>query len=241
MTAPSKTANPAAPVPAAPAFRCDFCRRPFRSESRWISHLCEKKRRALQREERFVNLGFHAYQRFWAKRMNPRHKPGWEAFDKSSLYGAFTRFGRYILDNDLINPAGFVDFLLRAEVKLDHWCQPTYYQSYMREMTKLEPPWEAMERTILLLKHWEIETRQPWFDFFRKVATPQAVLWIITGRLSPWILFTAGSAGQLFTRFGPEQRSRVDAVIDEAFWRIKMERHKTEVAEIVATLLQYQL
>jgi hypothetical protein len=235
MTTPAKAATPAAP------FRCDFCRLPFRSERRWLNHLCEKKRRALQREERFVNLGFHAYQRFWAKRMNPKHKPGWAAFDTSSLYGAFVRFGRYILDNDLINPTGFVDFLLRAEVKLDHWCQPGFYQSYMREMTKLEPPLEAMERTILLMQQWAIASQRPWFDFFRAVAPPQAVLWIITGRLSPWILLTAASAADLFARLTAEQESRVFAVIDLDFWRLKMERHTADVADIVASLRQYGL
>lgn len=239
MTSTGQPAVPAEPAPA--AFHCDFCRRPFRSERRWLSHLCEKKRRALQREERFVNLGFHAYQRFWAKRMNPKHKQGWDAFDNSSLYGAFVRFGRYILDTDLINPAAFVDFLLRAEIKLDRWCQPTYYQIYMREMTKLEPPWEAMERTILLLQHWAMQTQQPWYDFFRTVAPAQAVLWIITGRLSPWILFTAASADDLFARLSPEQQSRVAEVIDERFWRIKLDHHQATVTEIAATLTRYNL
>ena len=237
---PAPVPNPA-PAAAKPGFACDFCHRVLPSEKRLFAHLCRAKKRALQRDERFVTIGFQAYLRFWERRMTPKRRPGWDDFDASSLYMGFIRFGRYVLAINAINPPGFVEFLLKAEVGLDKWCHGSYYQAYIREMTKLESPWEALERNILLMQQWAADQQMHWTDFFRAVATPQAVLWILSGRISPWLLCTAETAHELFKRLTPEQEAAVAAVIDEGFWQRKMERHADAVTEIIATLAEYRI
>ena len=216
--------------------QCECCKRSFKSERVFLNHLCEPKRRILQRQERAVTLGLHAFQHFWTKRQSPRHIPTWEDFEKSSLYLGFVRFGRHILAINAINPVGFVDFLLRGEVGIDDWCKQSIYDTYIRELTKLETPMEAIERNIMLLEQWGMHNNEHWSDFFRKVAPSQAVLWILSGRISPLLIFTASSVNELFSRLTGEQIKMIECIIDEKFWEIKMSRHKDEVDAIIKEL-----
>jgi len=201
-----------------------------------MNHLCEAKRRVMQRSERHVELGFAAFRRFWERRQNPRHMPDWPKFEANSLYIVFVKFGRHILNMQVINPLGFVDFLLRAEVAIDHWCDSDKYQSYIREMIKNETPLEALERSLVLMESWGEKNQENWTDFFRKISPSLAVLWILSGRISPLILLTAPSAPALLNRLDSGQMAKINAVIDERFWEIKMSRHKEQIDYIVAEL-----
>jgi hypothetical protein len=222
-------------------FHCEYCKVYLTSETRLLNHVCEPKRRVLQRSERQVTLGFHTYQRFWKSKMNPKYAPDWVHFEKSGLYSSFVKFGRHVINLNAINPLGFVDFLLRGEVGIDQWCKDTYYQAYVRELTKLETPLEALQRNMVLMEEWANHNKEHWTDFFRKVAPTQAVLWIMSGRISPWVLLTAPSASILLNKLNEEQTKLVESVIDMRFWEIKMERHALEVQSIVSELNENNL
>lgn len=221
--------------------QCPFCLKVFSTEKYLINHLCESKRRVLQRSERPVTIGFASYRRFWKCRMNPKAIVAWEDFEKSSLYSAFVRFGRYIISNNAINPNGFVDFLIRLEVGIDDWCKSSYYQAYVRELNKSETPIEALQRNMMLMEQWAISENMHWTDFFRKVSPPQAVMWIVSGRLSPWVFLTATSSKELLDRMTDEQLDLINEVIDEKFWEIKLKKYQKDVDTIVAELSEFNV
>jgi hypothetical protein len=219
-----------------PTFICEFCNRNFTSEKRLMNHLCEARRRHLQRDDKPVKLGFMAYERFLKRTM--RKHPTYESFSASSLYGAFIRFGRYLINLNAMNPLGFIDYLILAETPIARWTDNVMYSTYIRELNKNEPPIDAIERNFTLMQQWSTSSGEEWFDFFRKVEPPQAALWIANGRISPWLLFTASSAHALFARFTSEQTAMVENTIDPGFWQLKIERHKEEVNTIRAMLAE---
>lgn len=219
-----------------PTFTCEFCKRDFTTEARLVNHLCEEKRRYLQKDDKPVRMGFMAYERFFKISMG---KPTtYDKFAKSTLYGAFVRFGRYLVDLNAINPMGFTDFLIRSEVPIDRWTGSTLYATYVRELNKNEPPIDAIERNFMLMQQWSVHSGEEWYDFFRKVAPSQAALWIVNGRLSPWLLFTASSAHMLLDRFSEEQTTMMQNTIDTGFWKLKIDRHQAEVNTIRAMLAE---
>jgi len=222
-------------------FRCEFCRRQFTTELRLVNHLCEPKRRHLQRDDKAVQLGFMAYQRFWQRSMRRKKEATYDGFAKSTLYTAFVRFGRHLISLNAINVFSFIDFLLRVNAKIDQWTNPTLYATYIRELTKTEEPIDALERTFMLMHQWADDTAQDWRHFFRQVETPLAVLWITSGRLSPWVLFTASCAHDLFNRLTAEQIKLIDQAIDQNYWRIKLEFHQNNVAMIRTMLAEHDI
>ena len=197
-----------------------------------LAHICEKKRRFMQRDEKPVKMGFSSYQRYFERAMCRKKLPTYEMFARNKLYTAFVRFGRYLMNINAVNPLGFIDFLIKVDAGIDRWEHPDYYETYMRELTKTELPYEALERNMKLMQSWEIDSGEHWTDFFRKVAPSQATLWIRSGRISPWVLLTAPSAEELFARLSPEQDEIVTGLIDVDFWRIKINNHAADVAVI---------
>ena len=217
-------------------FRCDFCKKDFTSEKRLYNHLCEKKRRYQQRDDKTVKLGFMLFQYFCKKKAN-KTVPTLEYFENSSLYSGFVGFSNYLHSIKAINPIGFLDFLLTANIGIDKWKMEKYYQRYVRELSKTEEPYVAMERNILLMQQWSVQTGEQWTEFFRKVAPPQALLWIKSGRLSPWLLFACDeSSSEMLKRMSDEQLSIINDLIDSKYWEIKLSMHEEEV-EYIRTIM----
>lgn len=198
--------------------------------------MCEKKRRHSDRDEKHVRTGFMAFLKFYEFTYRRKKSKTFDEFIDSQFYIAFVCFGRYVRDINAISPSAFVEFLLKNGVPIDKWCNPTVYETYLRELNKRETPDAAFERNLLLMQQWSLETENDWTDFFRKVAPAMATRWITTGRISPWVLFVASSANELMARMSDEQMSIVQGVLDTAFWGEKLETYKDEVARIQAIL-----
>lgn len=218
-------------------FVCQFCRKGFTTESRLLNHLCEPKRRFLQRDDKSVKLAFIAYQRFYERAM--RRETTQAKFEASQFYTAFVRFARYLLDVNAINPTAFVDFLIRVEAPVDKWTQPKYYSRYIQELNKNESLLDAIERSFMVMEHWAVDSDADWHDFFRCLSPAKATLWLISGKISPWLLFTASSAADLFKRLNAEQMAMIEQAIDVTFWRAKLARHQAEVDEIRVMLTEH--
>ena len=58
--------------------------------------MCEKKRRHLQKDERRVQLGLYAFQRFYEKSMSSKKTKTYTEFCDSQYYNAFVKFGSFI-------------------------------------------------------------------------------------------------------------------------------------------------
>lgn len=226
MASKAAAAKGRSPDPARSVHKCSFCQKAFTAERTLFAHICEPKRRYQAREDRHVSLAFKFFQRV---RTSMRMKATWEDFEKSQMYGAFVRFGKYVYDIHAINPMAFVDFLLRINAKIDQWCSPSLYNAYVRELTKVETPMDALSRNILLMQQWAQDTNEHWTDFFRKVSPSLAVTWIISGRVSPWVLFLSSSAQALFDRFTEEQMAMISGAIDPGYWGTKITLNPKDV------------
>lgn len=219
-----------------PEHKCEFCKKTFVRESSFMVHMCERKRRWLWKDEKYIKLGFYAYQKFYTISMRVKKPKTYEDFMDSKYFTSFTKFGRHLQNINAIEPEAFVEFLIKGQVKIEDWTADWAYETWVRELAKKESPEKAIERNILLMEQWSRETGEPWYDFFRRVATPLATKWIRTGRISPWILY-AGVGEQLFDRMSDEQLALVKEWINPIYWQSKIRDHKEEV-DFIKTVLK---
>lgn len=234
-----RPAKPKKPKQKLEKFTCAFCKREFTRETSLAVHVCEQKRRHMQRNDKPVVLGYIAYQRYLTQSMRQK-SPSYDSFVKSNLYLGFVQFGRHLVDLNAINALGFIDFIIQSEAHLSKWTSPTLYNTYIREfINKEETPVNAFERSLSMMQQWAEDNNSDWPEFFRKVATPLAVLWITNGRISPWILFITNSADALMVRLNADQRVLINRCIDPEFWRLKIQRHQSDVDIIREILLEY--
>lgn len=222
------------------SFKCEFCGKEFTREISFVKHLCKWKRRFLDKDERYAQLGFMAWSRWYHWHQN-KQKNSYEEFMRSQFYLAFIKFGRFMRDNDVIEPKQFVDFLCKAKVPIDSWANDVAYKTFLVELTKKEPPMNALERNVLLFKQWGLRTGNLWNDFFELVNPAEAVNLITNGRLSPWVLMTANKKMKLFDRFTAEQLSIIDKAINVDYWSKKVARQSEGIEEVRELCKQFNI
>ena len=85
------------------SLECQFCKKTFKKEKTLSVHLCEQKRRWINKDSKYVRLGFLAYNRFYEITQGSSTQKTYEHFSKSNYYTAFTKFGRHILEINAID------------------------------------------------------------------------------------------------------------------------------------------
>jgi hypothetical protein len=222
------------------SFDCEFCSRKFSKEIYLINHNCEKKRRWFQKDEPHARFGFIAWSRFYELNkqfgQKKEFKNSYKNFINSRYYTDFMKFGIHIRDLNAIEPAKFIDYVIKNNLPIKKWTHDFVYEQYVRELTRQETAENALERNILLMNEWSMQNSEPWFEFFRKVNTNQAVSWIKSGRISPWVLYNVDSAVQFFERCTPEQLGIIKSCAPPGPWKIRFNKNAESCAFIRNTL-----
>ena len=72
--------------------KCQYCGKGFVKESTLTAHQCEPKRRAQQRTDIGVSLGYQAWIRFYELSQGSAKLKTYDDFCRSQFYGAFVKF-----------------------------------------------------------------------------------------------------------------------------------------------------
>ncbi len=136
---------------------CEYCNKSYVKESTLLAHMCEPKRRWLQKDEKRVTLGFYAFQRFYTLSAGHKKEKTYEEFSKSSFYNAFVKFGSFVSNVRPLYPDKYIDYVVTSNVKLDHWCREEMYEAYAVELIRKEGVETALERSIATMTKWAEE------------------------------------------------------------------------------------
>ena len=110
---------------------CVHCGKKFMKPKTLVSHMCESKRRAMQKNEKRVQVGFMIFNRFCQIAQNSKKPQLYEDFCKSPFYNAFVKFGSFVNNVKPLYPEKFIDYVITSGVKLDHWCRDELYEKYL--------------------------------------------------------------------------------------------------------------
>jgi len=211
------------------SFECQFCKKSFKREKTLSVHLCEQKRRWINRDEKYVRLGFLAYNRFYEITQGATTQKTYDHFTKSNYYTGFTRFGKHTLEINAIDPEKFVDFVITNSIALDKWCSDAVYETYIRELNKKETAERAVERGILLMQQWSRENDRPYNVFFREISRPRLIHWIKSGRISPWIIFNCDSGDSAIAQMTDHEQNMIMEYLEPTFWQRKFSTRREDV------------
>jgi hypothetical protein len=199
-------------------YKCEHCGKLFAKEKTLVVHVCEQKRRYLGRDERHVQAGLLTYQRFYELTQKSKAAKTFEEFASSPYYTAFVKFGSFMINTAPICPERFIDYVIKSGVKLDHWCRDELYDSYIRELIKIEPADGAIQRTIKTMMDWADTNSAPWEHYFQYVNLNRATHDIKEGLISPWLVLNTKSGKDLLKRMNDEQLEIVGPIVDPQFW-----------------------
>ena len=211
------------------AYKCEYCGKGYMKESTLAVHMCEKKRRWLQKDEKRVRYGLYAFQRFYALSAGTKKEKTYEDFVGSPYYNAFVKFGSFISNVRPLYPERYIDYVVTSGVKLDHWARDELYEKYALELILKEDATTALERSIQTMLDWADEKKSVYNHYFRYVSTNRAVQHIKDGKISPWIVLNSDTGLEMLSTFNDEQLAMIYNVIDPKHWSIKFQRYKSDV------------
>jgi hypothetical protein len=186
-------------------------------EKTLTAHMCERKRRALQKNEKRVQAGYMAFNRFWQLAQGGKAKT-YEEFCDTSYYNAFVKFGSFINNVNPLYPDKFIDYVIKSGTKLDHWCRDSFYEKYLFEVLKTEPVESAVQRTLQTMMEWADDQNAEFAHYFRYVSLSRAVHDIVNGKISCWVILNCITGKTMIQNMSDEQLNMIAPAFDVPFW-----------------------
>ena len=217
---------------------CEYCGTGYTREKTLAVHMCEQKRRALQKDEKRVRFGFYAFQRFYKLSAGAKKEKTYEEFCKSPYYNAFVKFGSFINNVRPLYPERYIDHVVTSRVKLDHWCKEEMYEKYAVDLIRKEGVETALERSVMTMMEWAEENEPaPWNHYFAHISLNRAVWHIKDGKISPWLILNCKSGKEMLSKFNDEQLGMIYHVMDPEHWAMRFKRNPKDV-ELVRDVAQ---
>ena len=207
---------------------CQYCRRDFVKENSLLIHSCEPRRRRQEQSERGVQLGLQAYLKFYELTQGSARLKTFDDFADSPYYQAFVKFGRYCVDIRAISPARFIEYVLKQNKKIDHWCRDNIYTEYLLDYLRVENVNDALARAIEFGINWQEQTSNPAHDCLRYGNSNAMCYAITTGRISPWVIYNSESGQKFLSELTSEQIAMIWAYIDSDYWMKKLQDYPAD-------------
>lgn len=209
-------------------FTCGYCDKTFARESSIEVHMCEPKRRRLQRNDRGVQLGLQAYVRFYETMQGSAKNKTFDDFESSSYYRAFVKFGHYCVNTRVINPERFMAWLLKHQKKIDKWCSDQIYTEYLTNYLTLEAVDDALARAMEYGLDWAEKTGNPAHDCLRYGNANVICHAITAGRVSPWVIYSSESGQKFLSELSSDQVAMIWPYIDSDVWQKKFQTYPAD-------------
>ena len=207
---------------------CQYCRKDFIKETSLSVHSCEPRRRRQEQSERGVHLGLQAYLKFYELTQGSAKLKTFDDFAESPYYRAFVKFGRYCVDIRAINPARFIEYVLKQNKKIDHWCRDSIYTEYLLDYLCVENVNDALARAIEFGITWQEQTGNPAHDCLRYGNSNAICHAIASGRISPWVIYNSDSGQKFLSELTSEQIAMIWPYVDSDFWMKKFQDYPAD-------------
>ena len=211
-------------------FVCVYCKRAFKKETTLASHMCEPKRRANRRTDPVIVVAFAAFQQFYASMHLSKNAQAHNQFESSAYYKAFVKYAGFITQHGIVAPSRYTSYLIKNNVKIDHWCKEAHYEKFLLELVRTESADDAITRTVKYIDKWADDNSMPASKYFTHAGAGKITLDISYGKISPWVLYNCDHGIAALDSLNEEQLSIVYPFIDPDFWSRKLASWSDKVA-----------
>ena len=218
-------------------YTCRFCDKGFVKEKTLTVHMCEPKRRYMQKDERRVQSGFYVYDRFYKLTQSNKTEKTYEDFCKSAYYNAFVKFGSFMSNVNPLYPDKYIDWIIRSNIPLDKWCREELYDKYVVDLIRNEGVESAAERTINTMCDWAEKNSAQWNHYFSYANLNRITYDVRDGKVSPWILLNSDNGVASLKKMTDEQLQTIGPMIDVVFWTDKFKKQKSDL-EFVKNMIK---
>lgn len=217
--------------------QCEFCKKVFKRNASIISHICETKRRWLDKDIQSNRIGFQTWLVFYEKNTMAKKPKSYADFIKSPYYLAFVKFGNYCIEANVINVVRYSEWLINNKINIDTWTTDTNYTKFVIDFLKYEDPFDAIYRSVeTTIKLSEIDNVKS-NDVLKYGNTNRICQHITNAKISPWMLYQSDSGKIFLERLNESQIKLIFDYINPEIWAIKFVKYSDQT-KIIKELLQ---
>lgn len=216
--------------------KCEHCNREFVRPSTFLKHICEQKRRYLDRDRPSNRMGYIAWKQYYQQHHPNKKGVAYTDFMNSSYYTAFVKFGTYCTDIKAINSSAFAIYLVKNRIPIDNWASDSSYTKYLVEYLKYESCMDATQRSIENLLNVANDENINLSDVFKYVNSNKICHMITNGHISPWVVYQSSSGKDFLSKLDYSQTNLIFEYINPERWNIKFKREPENVNEVCKLL-----
>jgi hypothetical protein len=162
--------------------------------------------------------------------LSPNHGTQFGPFHLCNLK-SFVKFGKYCQAIRCVNFVSFLDWLLQNNKKIDFWCKDKLYDEWLSEYLKREAVQDVLERALKEMQNYadeHPELKNGFTDYFRYGNANRIIHHIVTGRISPWILYNCSSGVDFLSDLTEDQVAIVLPWIVPDVWQRKFKDYMAD-------------
>lgn len=224
--------------------QCHFCKKEFTRVKSLEIHLCEQKRRWMNKDDKAVRIAYASWLH-WCKKsglyMTKKTPLSYEDFMKSTAYTSFVKFGHFVDELSISNYLAYIDFMIKNNYRMNMWTKDSIYEHFIKMNVRQESVEDAIQRTIKFMDKWSADVNEEWTDFFIKITNQEALDWLRSGRISPWIFFTSEKAQSKINDMTDEQLLLLDKYLDVKWWNQNLRRKLKEKQFVEQIVKEYEI
>lgn len=220
-------------------YKCSFCGRGFTRQSWYEKHMCDKKKRFLDRNNITV-IRAHRLFNHWQRRSRLLRRgieKSMEDFCKSPYYNTFVKLSEFTTTNYVVSGYKYIDWLVDNEIPEARWCNERDLDEYRAYIRESEDPERQAETSFKNIRVWCNDHGVEKTQFFRRISPGQALNMVRENKLSPWVLLGYDPCIEdLTSRFEGEMLFALNDHINVQYWLDKTQEDdegRTKVSEVL--------
>ena len=220
-------------------YKCTFCEREFVRKTWYEKHMCDKKRRFLDRNN-ITTIRAHRLFNHWQRRTRLLRRGQMKSMDefmRSPFYNAFVNLAEFTTAEYVVSGFKYVDWLVDNEIPQVKWCNPRDLDDYRTYLRESEDPEAQAETSCKNIRVWCADNGIQMPEFFKTITPGQAFNMVRENKLSPWVLLGYQPAVRdLTSRFKQDMLFQLNEHINVQYWMDKADGDAEAVARVTSLM-----
>ena len=191
-------------------FTCPYCHITLKTERGAKKHSCKKKQMADELGSDVMRSAYKLWA-FWFiyNGFGKNTDRTTNDFRRSPYFNYFCDLAASIQNVWMFDKNDYVAWLCQKRIPATQWSDKTLIGRYKKEIHVRGKGLERAALTLEAVMLWCLEKDVPIKDFFRKFPPNDFLLWLESGKMSPWFLLTAPDRDALIDRLSDPQINKM--------------------------------
>lgn len=215
------------------AYSCKFCIKEYKTQRGLDNHVCRNMEIAAEYGDLEMLKTYELFA-FWFQYngFSKKKAKTFNEFLKSPYFKEFVKMNAAIKGVYMFNKKDFVVWLSENKIPIDHWARNSIIERYKTDHDRRGRGLDHFNKTIENIVLWCDIKNYAYHQFFEHISVSDAMLWLQSGKLSPWYFLNTDKINLLWARMSEAQLEFMLSFIDIDYWEARFKVNQTEVQTI---------